>query len=172
MRNRVFHKGWYYMGLLSDCDLLRMMYGFGPSVGKDCGCRCKRFIDAIWPRKRKMLIRLTDRNIEKRTRRRDGVVSLSLSLWWKRAWNVSHNKIKESRLWSQSEAGSEILHFRWNLHLAVRLVRCSNSSESAICSWGYIGTFSISLHNEQTSPLRQMKIPGCRLIIWYTSSLN
>jgi len=45
MRNRVFHKGWYYMGFLSDRDLFRMMYGFYPSVAKGPGCGCKRFID-------------------------------------------------------------------------------------------------------------------------------
>lgn len=51
MRNRVFRKGWYYIGLLSDRDFFRMMYGFCSSVGKDPSC--KRFIDTFWPQKRK-----------------------------------------------------------------------------------------------------------------------
>jgi hypothetical protein len=35
----------------------------------------------------------------------------------------------------------------------MRDVRCNKSSENAICSWGYIRTFSVFLHNKQISPL-------------------
>jgi hypothetical protein len=86
MRNRVFHKGLYCVGLVSDSNLLRMMYDLYLCGEKGPGCGCRAAIHRCFDHRRgvgremEMHVRLIETAIELRVRNGS---DLYLCLSWK-----------------------------------------------------------------------------------------